>query len=58
LRQSPNTLALHSAGLDCHNLASLDPELQRVIAACDRLPAAIHKGAVIGPAMSRLEPLT
>jgi hypothetical protein len=35
--------ALHSGGLNCQCLASLDPDLQRVIAAWDELPPAIRK---------------
>ena len=34
--------ALHSGGLNCHFLASLDADLQRVIAAWDALPTAIR----------------
>ena len=42
--------ALHSGGLSCQCLASLDPDLQRVIAAWDGLPAVIRKAtlALIG----------
>jgi hypothetical protein len=36
--------ALHSGGLNCQFMASLDAELQRVIAAWDGLPVAILKG--------------
>jgi hypothetical protein len=42
--------ALHPGGLNCHFLASLDADLQRVIAAWDHLPVAIRKAtlALIG----------
>jgi hypothetical protein len=38
--------ALNSGGLNCCCLASLDPELQRVIAAWDGLPEAIREAAI------------
>jgi hypothetical protein len=43
--------ALHSGGLNCHFLASLDADLQRVIAEWENLPAAIRRAtlALIGP---------
>jgi hypothetical protein len=38
--------ALHSGGPNCQLLSSLDPDLQRVIAAWDGLPAAIRKATL------------
>jgi hypothetical protein len=35
--------ALHSGGLNCHCLSSLDPNLQAVIAALDGVAGAIRK---------------
>jgi hypothetical protein len=42
--------ALHSGGLNCHFLTSVDADLQRVIAAWDGLPEAIRRAtlALIG----------
>jgi hypothetical protein len=44
--------ALHSGGPNCHWLSSLDPDLQRVIAAWDGLPIPIRL-AIVGLAASR-----
>jgi hypothetical protein len=44
--------ALHSGGPDCHFLSSLDPDLQRVIAAWDGLPIPIRL-AIVGLAAWR-----
>jgi hypothetical protein len=38
--------ALHSGGPNCHFLASLDPDLQRVIEAWDSLPEAIRRATL------------
>ncbi len=38
--------ALHPGGLDCQFLSSVDPELQRVMAAWGGLPTAIRKAIV------------
>jgi hypothetical protein len=38
--------ALHSGGLNCHFLTSLDADLQRVLAAWERLPPAIRRATL------------
>jgi hypothetical protein len=49
-QQGAAARALHSGGPNCHCLASLDADLQRVIAAWDGLPTAIRRAtlALIG----------
>jgi hypothetical protein len=50
-QQGSAARVLHSGGRNCHCLSSLDPDLQAVIAAWDRLPRAIQR-AIVGLALS------